>query len=195
MYFGIVVLTAGLIGVVLGAALAKWIRQYDARADPLICAGGIFVAVPLTLFGLICAKSVTPLSWIFLFLAVTALSTNWAIISDMVLAVTLPNKRAFASAGQILVSHMFGDAASPFIVGSIRDVLDKALNDLHLSFLYALITTLVILAIGVPSFLYSARFYQQDVEDCKTALERRSDSDDIPRSREEANLTDFAAIP
>lgn len=188
MIFGGIVCAAGFVGVTLGSGAAQYFRRYDGRADPLVCAIGIFVACPFVFFGLALARSVTPVSWVSLFLAVTALSTNWAVVSDMLLSVTLPNKRAFATSIQILVSHLLGDATSPFITGFIRDGLESIMGNQYQyeAFLYALLSTLVILAAGGVLFVYSAKFYVQDVETCKKQLSQST--------RDDANLTDFATL-
>lgn len=186
MIFGGIVCAAGFAGVTLGSGAAQYFRRYDGRADPLVCAIGIFVACPFVFFGLALARSVTSASWISLFLAVTALSTNWAVVSDMLLSVTLPNKRAFATSIQILVSHLLGDATSPFITGFIRDGLESLMGDQYEAFLYALLSTLIILAAGGVLFVYSAKFYVQDVETCKKQLSQST--------QDHANLTDFATL-
>lgn len=184
LIFGIIVCVAGLGGVTIGSAIAQYFRPIDGRADPLVCAFGVLIAIPVSFFGLILAQGATVVSWIFLFMSVTALSTNWAVISDMVLSVTAPNKRAFATACQILISHMFGDALSPFVVGVLKDKLQSTMADQFHAFLYSIIPSLVVLGFGVPAFLYSAKFYVKDVENCKQRTEQiRSD---------DANLTDFA---
>jgi hypothetical protein len=45
---------------------------------------------------------------------------NWSITSDMVLYTVVPTRRATACAMQIMVSHLFGDATSPLIIGAVR---------------------------------------------------------------------------
>lgn len=192
--FGAIVFMAGFVGVTIGSTAAQYFRKYEGRADPWVCAAGIFIAVPFTFFGLVTARSVTGLSWFLLFLSVTSLSTNWAVVSDMLLSVTLPTKRAFATAMQILVSHLFGDATSPFITGFMREKIKGNSEDPdadYYAFLYSLLAPLLILALGAVAFLYSSKFFVQDVDACKRQLlgadkgeSRRTDS---------ANLTDFAA--
>lgn len=193
MIFGGIVCLAGFVGVSLGSTSAQYFRSRDGRADPFVCATGIFAAIPFTFFGLVFAKSITTLAWYLLFLAVTALSTNWAVVSDMVLSTTLPNKRAFATAIQILVSHLFGDAASPYIVGQIRDYLNLSLHDEYQAFLYALLSTLIVLAFGAISFLYCSKFFVQDVSSCKLQLGKATDLEE-PTRNESSNLTDFANL-
>ena len=51
------------------------------------------------------------------------LNANWSIVSDMTLYIVIPPRRGIASATQILVSHMFGDAGSPYLIGLISDGL------------------------------------------------------------------------
>lgn len=194
MIFGGIVCAAGFVGVSLGSASAQHFRKYDGRADPLVCAIGIFVAVPVTFFGLVFARSITTLSWLLLFLSVTALSTNWAVVSDMLLSVTHPNKRAFATAIQILVSHLFGDATSPFIIGFIRDQLNLVLEDEFKAFLYALLSTLVLLTLGAIAFLHSSRFFVRDVETLRKSLLSQVSISEEPTRSDAANLTDFAAL-
>lgn len=131
-----------------------------------------------------------------MFISITALSTNWAVVSDMLLSVTLPNKRAFATSIQILLSHLFGDAASPFIIGAIKDYLEPSLGDEYQAFQYALMLTLIILIIGAIVFVHSSRYYVQDVDNCKltmSELSGRNDNADESIISNAANLTDFAA--
>lgn len=194
MIFGLIVIVAGIVGVSLGSGCAQYFRPYDGRADPIVCALGVLAGIPLLFFGLITARSVLWLSWTLLLFSVISLSTNWAVISDMTLSITLPNKRAFASACQILVSHLFGDAISPAIVGNIRDHLDKTIDDKFLAFMYSLLPTLIVLALGVPAFLISAKYYVLDVETCKNAINKDTTEIDETIRSEDANLTDFAAV-
>lgn len=196
--FGITVCLAGLVGVTIGSSSAKFLRNYDGRADPFVCAAGVFLAIPFTYFGLTFARTSTSFSWVCLFFAVTALSTNWAVVSDMLLSVTLPTRRAFATAIQIFTSHLFGDAASPFITGFIRDVLKGSStnpDDDYTAFLYSLLSTLPFLILGAIAFLHSANFFVHDVEACKQRLARNNDKREDSTRSEGANLTDFAAVP
>ncbi|KAG9510224.1 Protein spinster-like 1 [Fragariocoptes setiger] len=171
LIFGVIICVAGLVGVIIGTSSAQYLRRFDGRADPLVCAAGIFVAVPLVLFGLILARGHTGWSWFLMFAGITALSTNWAVVSDMLISVTVPNKRAFATAIQILISHVFGDATSPFIVGAIRDKLEVAMKPddkaEYLAFMYSLLSTLVILFFGCLAFFNSSRYFVNDVQVCK----------------------------
>jgi len=44
----------------------------------------------------------------------------------MTLYIVIPPRRSFASATQILMSHLFGDAISPYLVGAISDAIRES---------------------------------------------------------------------
>jgi hypothetical protein len=48
-----------------------------------------------------------------------ALNLNWSIVADMLLYVVVPTCRSTAEAVQILFSHAFGDAGSPYLIGLV----------------------------------------------------------------------------
>ena len=56
------------------------------------------------------------------------LNANWSIVSDMTLYIVIPPRRGIASATQILVSHMFGDAFSPYLIGAMADSLKPLIS-------------------------------------------------------------------
>jgi len=51
------------------------------------------------------------------------LNLNWSIVADILLYVVTPTCRSTAEAVQILLSHTFGDAGSPYLIGLISDGL------------------------------------------------------------------------
>ena len=46
----------------------------------------------------------------------------------MTLYIVIPPRRGIASATQILVSHMFGDAFSPYLIGAMADSLKPLIS-------------------------------------------------------------------
>merc|ERR1712150_400586 len=59
----------------------------------------------------------------FLFVGEVALNLNWSIVADMLLYIVTPTCRSTAEAIQILASHAFGDAGSPYLIGLVSDGL------------------------------------------------------------------------
>lgn len=129
--FGIITCTAGIVGVSIGSIISlvwkqgKWCFADHAtpKADPLICSIGSFAATPLLFLALLMVqyKGYMALTWFLLFVTIVCLSLNWSVIVDMLMSIIVPNRRSIASAVQILISHTFGDASGPWIVGAISD--------------------------------------------------------------------------
>ncbi|XP_023332494.1 protein spinster [Eurytemora carolleeae] len=126
--FGAVTMMSGIIGVPLGMFLSTKLKARFPRADPIICGCGILIsAVLLTLGMVVCQKNII-LAFILLFLGEIALNLNWSIVADMLLYVVVPTCRSTAEAVQILFSHAFGDAGSPYLIGVIADGLKNFLD-------------------------------------------------------------------
>ena len=52
---------------------------------------------------------------------------TWCPVADILLAVIRPQYRATASALQILISHLLGDAGSPYLVGVVSRIIRRFL--------------------------------------------------------------------
>ena len=109
--------------MVAGVTGSQFYRRYNPRADPLVCAIGVLLAVPAGFLCLVFAHRSPVFSWVLIFFVVTFMSTNWSIVADMLLYVITPNQRSLAQAIQILASHLFGDASSPFVIGFVSPLL------------------------------------------------------------------------
>lgn len=57
--------------------------------------------------------------WAISGIAISALCLSWTLVSDILLYVIHPNKRSTASAFNILICHLFGDAGSPYVIGAV----------------------------------------------------------------------------
>jgi len=130
--FGIVMTLAGLLGVPGGSYVAQTLRQRIPNADPIVCGASLLMAVPVLYFGFITARYDIAWCYALTFLAGLLLNCNWAIVSDITLYIVIPSRRSFASATQILVSHAFGDAISPYLIGTIADMVKNAIRNNHI---------------------------------------------------------------
>ncbi|XP_018904205.1 protein spinster isoform X2 [Bemisia tabaci] len=125
--FGIITMIAGLLGVPLGSYIAQRLKPYYPRIDPYICAIGLLMSAPLLFFASVCAKSNITLCYIFIFFGQLFLNLNWSIVADILLYVVAPTRRSTAEALQILISHAFGDAGSPYLIGLLSEFFQKTL--------------------------------------------------------------------
>jgi len=127
--FGIVMTLSGLLGVPVGSYMSQILRHQFPNADPLVCGFTLLGSVPVLFFGFVCADYSLPLCYALTFLAGLLLNANWSIVSDMTLYIVIPPRRSIASATQILISHMFGDAFSPYMIGAMADAFKPYIHN------------------------------------------------------------------
>ncbi|CAK9812213.1 Protein spinster [Anthophora quadrimaculata] len=180
--FGLIGMTAGIIGVPLGAYLAQKLRVRWKQADPLICAAGLLISVPLLFFASITANTNAVLCYTLIFFGQLSLNLNWSIVADILLYVVIPTRRSTAEAFQILIAHAFGDAGSPYLIGLLSEGLKTILvpnlnvdnginqmsheiNDTFIEFRclqYAMFLTMFVEVIGSLFFFFTALYIQKD---------------------------------
>ncbi len=135
---GIVLVSSGLIGTLLGGWLADFMQRRRPEGRLFTCMLGFLIGAPLVLTALF----IHTLPLFITVFVVAAISLNFctgplnAVIQDVI----APNMRATAVGLALLLAHLLGDAAAPTIIGLISD--NSSLNT-------ALITT-------APLFLFLA---------------------------------------
>lgn len=177
--FGLIGMVSGLIGVPLGSMLAQKLRVHWHQADPLICAVGLLVSVPLLFFASITVSTNSTLCYTLIFVGQLSLNLNWSIVADILLYVVIPTRRSTAEAFQILIAHALGDAGSPYLIGLISEALKTVIlpnltigdtitdgsNDTIIEFRslqYALFLTMFVGVIGSLFFFLTALYIQKD---------------------------------
>jgi len=155
--FGIVTFVAGIVGVWVGAEVARRWRKFDMRADALVCGFGVLMSAPFLFFCMYIADKYIILMWVLAVIGEILMFLNWAPNGDILLYVIPPSCRSTAEAIQILIIHVLGDAFSPFIVGLISDTYmkDKPADDVNYKqqgLLYSLYMTPFIACLG--AFFY-----------------------------------------
>ena len=147
--FGAVTMMSGIVGVPLGMVLSTKLKVKFPRADPIICAIGILISALFLSIGMILCNVNVIAAFVFLFIGEIALNLNWSIVADMLLYIVSPTCRSSAEAIQILASHAFGDAGSPYLIGLVSKsyiiALENRKNLIHCILLrdqYLSLTTL-----------------------------------------------------
>ncbi|NWZ21061.1 SPNS3 protein, partial [Asarcornis scutulata] len=165
LIFGGITIGTGILGVVAGAEAARRLRKINNRADPLICATSMFVSALCLFIALMMAQRSITSTFIFIAFGELFLSANWAVVTDILLYVVTPRRQSTAIALQILVSHLLGDAGSPYLVGTISSVIQA--NNNHSvqwsfrSLQYSFIICVFVGVIGGGFFLLTS-FYVED---------------------------------
>ncbi|KAK2832928.1 hypothetical protein Q5P01_016817 [Channa striata] len=166
LIFGVITCITGVLGVTSGVQISRWLRTRTPRADPLVCAAGLLLSAPFLYLAITFAQASTIATYVFIFLGETFLSMNWAIVADILLYVVIPTRRSTAEALQIVISHLLGDAGSPYLIGVISDSLRKTdsflwqFRSLQLSLLLCSFVSVV----GGAFFLATALFIERDRE-------------------------------
>ncbi|XP_054250558.1 protein spinster homolog 3 [Indicator indicator] len=123
LIFGGITIGTGILGVITGAEAARRLRKINNKADPLICAASMFISALCLYIALMVAQTNILSTFILLAFGELFLSVNWAVVTDILLYVVTPRRQATAIALQILVSHLLGDAGSPYLIGTISSAI------------------------------------------------------------------------
>nr|XP_013045438.1 protein spinster homolog 3-like isoform X2 [Anser cygnoides] len=165
LIFGGITIGTGILGVIAGAEAARRLRKINNRADPLICATSMFVSALCLFIALMMAQRNITSTFIFIAFGELFLSANWAVVTDILLYVVTPRRQSTAIALQILVSHLLGDAGSPYLVGTISNVIQAKNNHSvqwgFRSLQYSFIICVFVGVIGGGFFLLTS-FYVED---------------------------------
>jgi MFS transporter, Spinster family, sphingosine-1-phosphate transporter len=116
---GVVLVSSGLIGTLIGGWLADFMQRRRPEGRLLTCMLGFLLGAPLVLLALF----IHTLPLFIPVFIVACISLNFctgplnAVIQDVI----VPNMRATAIGLALLLAHLLGDAAAPTIVGLISD--------------------------------------------------------------------------
>ncbi|KAM9843815.1 protein spinster homolog 1 [Aulostomus maculatus] len=164
LIFGAITCITGVLGVASGVQISRLLRTRTPRADPLVCAAGLLLSAPFLYLAVVFAEASTIATYVFIFLGETFLSMNWAIVADILLYVVVPTRRSTAEALQIVISHLLGDAGSPYLIGMVSDSLRRTDSFLwqFRSLQLALLLCAFVSVMGGAFFLATALFIERD---------------------------------
>ncbi|NXI52117.1 SPNS3 protein, partial [Chloroceryle aenea] len=166
LIFGGITMGTGLMGVITGAEAARRLRKINNKADPLICATSMFISALCLYIALMAAQTNTLYTFIFIAFGELFLSVNWAVVTDILLYVVTPRRQSTALALQILLSHLLGDAGSPFLIGIISNAIQaKKAHSFLWSFWsmqYSFIICAFVGVFGGGFFLLTSFYIEED---------------------------------
>jgi MFS family permease len=169
--FGAILVFGGFFSTVLGGLVGDFFRR-RIRGSYLVVSGvGALLAFPLLLAFLVVDF---PYAWLLIFLVIFWMFFNTGPVNTVLANVVHPSVRASGFALNILVIHLFGDAVSPWIMGSLAGLariwaksdstapwLAKILGQ-HDGFDFSIgVTSLFLLAAGIL-WLMGARHLERD---------------------------------
>jgi len=114
---GIVLVTSGLVGTVVGGWLADFFQKRRPQGRLLVATLGLLAGAPLVLLALF-----IHMLWLFIVIFILAgIALNFctgplnAVLQDII----VPEMRATALGLSLLLAHLLGDAAAPFTIGAL----------------------------------------------------------------------------
>lgn len=150
--FGIIVVLSGLIATLSGGWLGDRLRPRFPGSYFLVSGVGALIAFP---FFLLTVEAPLPWGWVFTFVAVFFLFFNTGPTNTILANVTHPAIRSTAFAINILFLHLFGDVASPPIVGWI---------DGFASLRYGMFLLSIAILLAGIFWLWGTRYLERDTE-------------------------------
>lgn len=116
---GIVLVSSGLVGTLVGGWLADFIERRRPEGRLMVATFGFLMGAPLAL-GALLLHSLVPFVTVFI-LAGIFLNFCTGPLNAVIQDVITPEIRATALGLSLLLAHLLGDAAAPFIIGSIAN--------------------------------------------------------------------------
>eukprot|EP00055_Hartaetosiga_balthica_P010638 m.46073 g.46073 ORF g.46073 m.46073 type:complete len:504 (+) comp7249_c0_seq1:90-1601(+) len=161
--FGAVTVVTGVIGTFYGSWLSKKYTAMTLKADSYICGLGLLASVAFMGVAIPSLPYSQVAFWILVFFGELTLCLNWAPSAAITLYVHAPHMRASANAVNILITHLFGDAMSPFLVGLMSDTIHTKYDITSAdSLMLAQLLTVVVALIGGVCYLRSATYLPDD---------------------------------
>ena len=117
---GLLLVGAGVIGIILGMFLPDLLRKLTRRAYLLLAMLAVMAATPLGVLGILDPDYKSSLT--FLFGASVLLSMVLGPCNTVTANVVPANRRATGYASFIFLIHLFGDISSPIILGWISNL-------------------------------------------------------------------------
>lgn len=114
-----VLVGSGLIGTVAGGWLADYVQRRRPEGRLLVAACGFLVGAPLVLVALLIHS--LPLFISVFIIAAISLTFCTGPLNAVIQDVITPALRATAIGLSLLLAHLLGDAAAPFVIGAIAN--------------------------------------------------------------------------
>lgn len=114
---GIVLVTSGLVGTIVGGWLADLLQKRMPQGRLLVATLGLLIGAPLVLIALF-IHTLLPFVLVFILAGIT-LNFCTGPLNAVIQDVIAPEIRSTAIGLSLLLAHLLGDAAAPFAIGGL----------------------------------------------------------------------------
>jgi MFS family permease len=194
-WIGLLLVGAGVLGILLGMFLPDLLLKFTKRAYLLLATLAVMVATPLGVIGILDPDYVSSLG--FMFGASVLLSMVLGPCNTVTANVVPANRRAVGYASFIFLIHLFGDISSPIILGWISELFGKpsmagspigqifaalgAKPVENTNLTVAMLSVAPVLALGCIFFLLGSRHLPHDQEKVRGPGASGVDPDELAR--------------
>jgi len=116
---GALIIGGGFIGTITGTFLSVMIRPRYPWIDPIIVGAGVLISAIILIPTALVAEFSIYAYLSLLFFCIAFSSTNWAVLTDMMLYIIPPSLRSTSLGLYMMIIHGFGDSVSSFVVALI----------------------------------------------------------------------------
>jgi MFS family permease len=160
-----------LVGTLLGGWLADTLQHRLPQGRMIVSTFALLVGAPITLIAL-SIHTIVPFVVVFI-VAIICLSLCLGPLNAIIQDVIAPQVRATAIGLILLLAHLFGDAASPIIVGAIADSYNAIYHSQQGLGFALLITSPICLALAGFICLLGIRTVAQDMRRMQQSLQKQ----------------------
>ena len=118
-WFGLLLVVAGLLGTLVGGRLSHAVGKRRPAAEFLVGGWSLTVSLPFTVLAVL--SPVPAVFWPAMFVTLLLLFINVGPLNAAMANVLPADLRARGFAANTMAIHLFGDAASPWLVGAASD--------------------------------------------------------------------------
>ena len=156
-YFGLIIVVAGLTSTLIGGWVGDRLRPKYPGSYFFVSGLGMALAFPLFVAMLF---TPFPAAWFLMFASVFFLFLNTGPSNTALANVSLPKVRASAFALNILVIHLFGDAAAFPAIGFIAD---------HSNMTIAFLFVSLVMVVGAVAWFVGVKYLAKDTAAVESA--------------------------
>ncbi|XP_073410557.1 protein spinster homolog 1-like isoform X1 [Dendrobates tinctorius] len=175
LIFGLISCISGILGVVVGAKIAKLYKKYKPCAVPIVYACGLHGSAIFLFFALFMGNISLVATYVFIFIGLMCLNLTYFVSADIRLDVASPASRSTAKAISMIVTDLLGKVGSSFFFGLIYECIKSYCPDTVLwkfqSLQCVLMACSSVVAIAGGCFFACACFIEKDHKTAETESE------------------------
>ncbi|KAF1748922.1 hypothetical protein GCK72_025389 [Caenorhabditis remanei] len=186
--FGLLTTACGIVGVLIGNLIAQcflygWLGAWSKtkRAHSIGAGCGALLATPCLFVLFTCGHSSEILTWVLVGLSITGLCFNWSLNVEVFNQVVAPERRSTAFSYVTMISHMFGDASGPYIIGAISDDIKSSHVDSpewdYKSLAYASMVAPCMMTLSTILYFTAALLFQRDADKLEREMKSKENDD------------------